>query len=827
MNGCLIPHTPFAVDFWKSRQSEHTRLFFLTHMHADHTSGLSPSWKHPIYCSDITAKLLIHKFNIAPALVHTLEVGESHILALDETGQETMTVTVFDANHCPGAVMFLFQGYFGSIFYTGDFRYSPEMFDHEALANKPSIDVLYLDNTYCSPECKFPSRTQATQMIKDIISRHPEYDIILGMTMLGKEDMLVELAKTFQTWVVVTPQRMETLKQLELPNVFTTDPEAGRIRVALKYQVTRKNLEKWNQERPTIAILPSALFTGLNGKPYANQPGVHIVPYSDHSSYQELHGFVSRLKPRSIIPVVKGTSRGVFGTSLHGRADMHCFDKYLESSAKRTFQIPESVRKFMFRGSHNSVVDVFADKACESKGKSSRSCVSATRGRPMGVVFIDSPQSTPEKTKCQQTVGPENESRRVCGETNGKTVATSSESSLSSKCMKESDNCTEETILSNNVESKVKSRKRKLPASIAIAAQAFVYHNGRKRDCDNDLVGGSPKRIHCQPEKKSNGFATGEGRMRNGPTGLIPFTQQQGKELPEGQHKNIPPALYVYDFSTHNTVDKSTSLSDKVPSESENGEAPKMLRTFITPPRAIDCSMTSAMDSTQSVRKGQLTLDAFFPRTVDKMTGHSSKDNSPYQMQLEEQGMESTELLSKKPLKKKRNEKDRKCQGKSPQYQQANSRKSGEHRESFLEKSCIGRSKADAASHSKSLVRNGATASNDEDVISLSDSDSSESPSPKKECLSQKSQTRSRKSGECAAGVDVGVGPKKSNKEAISLVDEEHLECIEDEIIESLLLDDKSDMCSPVQKKGEIVLLKSVVSLKCKQVRKRRSNVHD
>ncbi|CAH1265925.1 DCLRE1B [Branchiostoma lanceolatum] len=336
MNGCLIPHTPFAVDFWKSRQSVHTRLFFLTHMHADHTSGLSPSWKHPIYCSDITAKLLIHKFDIAPALVHTLEVGESHILALDETGQETMMVTVFDANHCPGAVMFLFQGYFGSIFYTGDFRYSPEMFEHEVLANRFSIDVLYLDNTYCSPACKFPSRKQATQMIKDIIACHPEHDIVLGITSMyvGKEDMLVELAKTFQTWVVVTPQRLETLKLLELPNVFTTDPEAGRIRIALKYQITRKNMERWNQERPTIAIISSALYTGLNGNPYTNQPDVHIVPYSDHSSYRELHEFVSRLKPKSIIPVVKGTSE---------RADMHCFDNYLESSAKKTSQIAESI----------------------------------------------------------------------------------------------------------------------------------------------------------------------------------------------------------------------------------------------------------------------------------------------------------------------------------------------------------------------------------------------------------------------------------------------------------------------------------------------------
>ena len=34
-----------------------------------------------------------------------------------------ITVTAIDANHCPGSAMFLFEGSFGRILYTGDFRW--------------------------------------------------------------------------------------------------------------------------------------------------------------------------------------------------------------------------------------------------------------------------------------------------------------------------------------------------------------------------------------------------------------------------------------------------------------------------------------------------------------------------------------------------------------------------------------------------------------------------------------------------------------------------------------------------------------------------------
>ncbi len=36
-NGAVIPGTPIAVDTWSVRKNPQAKIFFLTHMHADHT----------------------------------------------------------------------------------------------------------------------------------------------------------------------------------------------------------------------------------------------------------------------------------------------------------------------------------------------------------------------------------------------------------------------------------------------------------------------------------------------------------------------------------------------------------------------------------------------------------------------------------------------------------------------------------------------------------------------------------------------------------------------------------------------------------------------
>lgn len=71
--------------------------------------------------------------------IHALELGEPYLLPLDDIGKERLTVTLIDANHCPGAVMFLFQGYFGSILYTGQYLNALQKHTHCCLLDVENI----------------------------------------------------------------------------------------------------------------------------------------------------------------------------------------------------------------------------------------------------------------------------------------------------------------------------------------------------------------------------------------------------------------------------------------------------------------------------------------------------------------------------------------------------------------------------------------------------------------------------------------------------------------------------------------------------------------
>ncbi|XP_069489471.1 5' exonuclease Apollo-like [Ambystoma mexicanum] len=364
MSGTLIANTPIAVDFWRIQKKRHARLFFLSHMHSDHTAGLTSTWRHRIYCSPVTGKILHHQLQVKKSLICSLELAVGHKIDLDELGLQTMTVTLIDANHCPGSVMFLFEGYFGTILHTGDFRYHPSMLQHPPL-NNTRIDVLYLDNTNFSPNKKLPSREEATKQIKDIIKEHPEHDVVFGLYKIGKEKLMVELAKEFKSRIVVSPQKLELLNLLELEDVFEAGGGAGRISVVQESDVNRLNMNHWNQAHPTIAILP----TSRPAKEWHKNYDVHVVPYSDHSSYQELQEFLNILKPCSLEPIVK-----------HQMCEVLLKD-YAQPLKKPLLEIkvPPSVQVFMM------------GLGCPERygqGKAAkRQVVQAARQIPKGVVF--------------------------------------------------------------------------------------------------------------------------------------------------------------------------------------------------------------------------------------------------------------------------------------------------------------------------------------------------------------------------------------------------------------------------------------------------------
>lgn len=86
-----------AIDRWNVSNAS---AYFLTHMHADHYTGLRNEWcRGVIYCSEITRMLVIRKWPALRTRTKPLLLDETTSVKLPN--HELLSVTPIDANHCP------------------------------------------------------------------------------------------------------------------------------------------------------------------------------------------------------------------------------------------------------------------------------------------------------------------------------------------------------------------------------------------------------------------------------------------------------------------------------------------------------------------------------------------------------------------------------------------------------------------------------------------------------------------------------------------------------------------------------------------------------
>ncbi|XP_002529728.2 5' exonuclease Apollo isoform X1 [Ricinus communis] len=320
---------PFSVDTW-SPTSKRKRHYFLTHAHKDHCSGILAHSSYPIYATHLTKSLLLLYFpQLEDSLFVGIEVGQS--LVIDDP-YGNFSVTAFDANHCPGAVMFLFEGSFGNILHTGDCRLSPECIQclpkkyisKNGKEPRCQLDYVFLDCTFGRFHQKLPSKHSASQQVINCIWKHPAAAIVyLTCDLLGQEELLANVSRTFGSKIYVekaaNPECFHALT-LTVPQILTQDP-SSRFHVfngfpMLYERAAAKVAEAQASFQPEpLIIRPSAQWYACEeeesgtesrrklrlSEAVRDQFGIWHVCYSMHSSREELEWFLQLLAPKWVV----------------------------------------------------------------------------------------------------------------------------------------------------------------------------------------------------------------------------------------------------------------------------------------------------------------------------------------------------------------------------------------------------------------------------------------------------------------------------------------------------------------------------------------------
>nr|CAH7731701.1 unnamed protein product [Callosobruchus chinensis] len=299
-----------------------SEVYFLSHCHTDHMVGLGSvqfqknlidNGKY-IFGSPITCIILCKMY---PDIKNNLKELSAYAPTNIKLKSSAFSVTTFPAGHCPGSVMFLFEGKL-KILYTGDFRVHKGdirkfKYFYDSFNNVKCIDKIYLDTTFFSKEfLKFPKRedslNELCMIIKEWLDMGSLYMInLITSAKYGYEYLFIEIYRTLGMPIHVNQEVYDFYCLIpEMDKSITTIGSVTRIHSSCgpthhttcsykTYGVVKPvkvSAFRWNQEN---------LSKGIS----VVDPYMHYVCYSTHASYEEAVDLIQFLKPKEVEVCVK------------------------------------------------------------------------------------------------------------------------------------------------------------------------------------------------------------------------------------------------------------------------------------------------------------------------------------------------------------------------------------------------------------------------------------------------------------------------------------------------------------------------------------------
>ncbi|KAJ5142698.1 uncharacterized protein N7515_001485 [Penicillium bovifimosum] len=244
-DGIVEEFPDIRIDYFRKSPDRPAPLAcFLSHVHSDHLQGLE-SFRAPfIYCSQATRELLLHiekyphRMNFNKGILESRRLHYKHLAKLlrpipintpteiELTPRRRIRVTLFDANHCTGAVMFLIEGDGKAIVYTGDIRsetwWVNSLIRHPILIpytlGQKRLDKLYLDTTFATARKlfrQFPSKAEGLAELLQKVQAYPDDTVFYFRAWtFGYEDVWVALSAALNTRVHVDRYQMGLYQSL-------------------------------------------------------------------------------------------------------------------------------------------------------------------------------------------------------------------------------------------------------------------------------------------------------------------------------------------------------------------------------------------------------------------------------------------------------------------------------------------------------------------------------------------------------------------------------------------------------------------------------------